>query len=150
LCEANAKSPYWPVNGIQCNFYDDWLEYGRVNDYNVVWAPLNRTLSANFDINAAWEFVDAHLGIDYGWEIVLMGLLDTRHGNEICVDSARTNCIVAEHWEMVGALTEKLADVAARHSDQLIAPPSDRASPARPPGPPPKGLTPINKANFWN
>ena len=51
LCESNAKSPYWPINGIQCNTYDDWMEFGRRNGYNVVWAPLDRDLSANFDID---------------------------------------------------------------------------------------------------
>ena len=44
LCESNAKSPYWPINGIQCNTYEDWMEQGRKNGYNVVWAPLDRQL----------------------------------------------------------------------------------------------------------
>ena len=114
LCESNAKSPYWPVNGIQCNTYDDWMEYGRRNGYNVVWAPLNRELAANFDIEAAWTFVDEHVGVDYGWEIVLMGLLDTAHGNEICTDTARKNCVVAEHFELIFSIAEKYSKDAAR------------------------------------
>ena len=44
LCESNAKSPYWPINGIQCNTYEDWMEQGCKNGYNVVWAPLDRQL----------------------------------------------------------------------------------------------------------
>ena len=114
ICESNAKSPYWPVNGIQCNTYDDWMEYGRRNGYNVVWAPLNRELAANFDIEAAWTFVDEHVGVDYGWEIVLMGLLDTAHGNEICTDTARKNCVVAEHFELIFSIAEKYSKDAAR------------------------------------
>ncbi len=53
------------------------MENGRKNGYNAVWAPLRRDLSANFNATAAWEFVADHAGIDYGWQIVLMGLLDT-------------------------------------------------------------------------
>ena len=81
LCESNAKSPYWPINGIQCNPYDTWMEYGRQNGYNAVWVPLRRSLADGFNATAAWEFVEQHLGVDYGWEIVLMGLLDTEVHN---------------------------------------------------------------------
>ena len=65
MCESNAKSPYWPVNGIQCNTFEDWMEFGRKNGYNVVWAPLDRNLVAKFNISAAWNFVDDHLGKAY-------------------------------------------------------------------------------------
>ena len=75
MCESNALSPYWPVNGIQCNTYEDWMEYGRRNGYNVVWAPLSRDLTESFNETAAWEFIDDHLGVDYGWEVVLTGFL---------------------------------------------------------------------------
>ena len=36
-----------------------------------------------------------------------MGLLDTPHGNEICVDSQKKNCVIAEHWELVFSIAEK-------------------------------------------
>lgn len=88
------------------------MEYGRKNDYNVVWAPLSRSL--DFNATAAWEFVDAHLGIDYGWEIVLMGLLDTQNGNDICMDSEKKNCVVAEHFEMIFSIAQKYSKDAAR------------------------------------
>lgn len=112
VCEANAKSPYWPVNGIQCNTYDDWMEYGRRNGYNVVWAPLDRNLE--FDIDSAWNFVNEHLDIDYGWEVVLTGVLDTLHGNQICLDSAKTRCIVNEHFEFIFSVAEKYSKDVAR------------------------------------
>ena len=51
--------------------------------------------------------MDGSVGIDYGWEVVLMGLLDTPHGNEICVDSQKKNCVIAEHWELVFSIAEK-------------------------------------------
>lgn len=114
MCESNAESPYWPVNGIQCNTYEDWMEYGRRNGYNVVWAPLSQDRRDAFNATSAWEFVEEHMGIDYGWEVVLMGLLDTPEGNVLCADAAKEMCIVAEHWEMVFSVAEKVADVAAR------------------------------------
>lgn len=114
LCESNALSPYWPTNGIQCNTYEDWMEQGRNNGYNVVWVPLDRQLAAEFNITAAWQFVEDHLGVDYGWEIVLMGLIDTETGNEVCVDSQKENCIKLPHWEMVFSIMEKVSKDAAR------------------------------------
>ena len=114
ICESNAKSPYWPVNGIQCNSFDDWMEYGRRNDYNVVWAPLSRNLSRSFNETSAWEFIDAHLGVDYGWEVVLMGWLDSHEGNKICADTAGIMCTEKEHFEMIFSVAEKIAYAAAR------------------------------------
>ena len=114
FCESNAKSPYWPINGIQCNTYDEWMEYGRRNGYNVVWTPLDRQRVAHFNVSSAWEFIDAHLGIDYGWEVVLMGLLDTLHGNDVCVDAARKKCVTAEHFELIFSIGEKYSSDVAR------------------------------------
>jgi len=111
LCESNAKSPYWPLNGIQCNPWEKWMEYGRKAGYNAVWVPLNR--SRPFNETAAWEFFNAHEGIDYGWEIVLMGLLDSEMGNIICVDAERTRCVTAEHWELIFSLMDSLGIKAA-------------------------------------
>ena len=52
-------------------------------------------------------------GIDYGWEIVLMGLLDSEMGNIICVDAAKTRCVTAEHWELIFSLMDSLGIKAA-------------------------------------
>ena len=57
MCESNAKSPYWPVNGIQCNTFEDWMEYGRLNDYNAVWVPLKRDLVGKFNRYSAFHLV---------------------------------------------------------------------------------------------
>ena len=45
LCESNAVSPYWPVNGVQCAQYDDWIHWAVLADYNVVWAPIDEQIS---------------------------------------------------------------------------------------------------------
>ena len=75
--------------------------------------PTNQLVSL-FNATSAWNFVNDHLGIDYGWEVVLMGLLDTPHGNEICVDSQKKNCIIAEHFELIFSIAEKYSKDAAR------------------------------------
>jgi hypothetical protein len=106
MCESNGASPYWPINGIQCNKYDTWIQYALAANYNVVWAPLSR--KATFNETAAWEFIENHLGIDYGWEIVLMGYLDSHEGNRVCADNAGTMCTEKEHWELLFSVAEKV------------------------------------------
>ena len=51
------------------------MEYGKNADYNVVWAPLSEEKAALFNETSAWNFIEEHLGVDYGWEIVLTGWL---------------------------------------------------------------------------
>jgi hypothetical protein len=90
------------------------MEQGRKNDYNVVWAPLDRDLARAFDVDVAWQYIDGMYGIDYGWEVVLTSLLDTTEGNLVCADSAGNMCIRADHWEMAFHLVEKFSADAAR------------------------------------
>ena len=51
------------------------MEYGKNADYNAVWAPLSDEKAGMFNETAAWEFIDDHMGIDYGWQVVLTGWL---------------------------------------------------------------------------
>ena len=53
----------------------DWMEYGKNADYNTVWVPLSEEKAALFNETSAWHFIDEHMGIDYGWQNVLMGWL---------------------------------------------------------------------------
>jgi len=114
ICESNAKSPYWPVNGIQCNPYGDWIEYGRLNGYNVVWAPLKQVIE--LDVDSAWEFVDRMYGIDYGWEVVVMGWLDTVRENFPCIKDRNLGdiCLEPEHLEMLFSYLQRVSYDAAR------------------------------------
>ena len=114
ICESNALSPYWPVNGVQCNPYLDWIEYGRRNGYNVVWAPLAKDKSDSLNITAAWEFVDSMLEVDYGYEVVLTGLIDTLYDNMPCAGSDQTMCLEPEHLEFLFTYVERVSAEAAR------------------------------------
>ena len=51
------------------------MEYGKNADYNTVWVPLSEEKAVLFNETSAWHFIDEHMGIDYGWQNVLMGWL---------------------------------------------------------------------------
>ena len=51
------------------------MEYGKNANYNTVWVPLSEENAALFDETKAWAFIEEHMGIDYGWEVVLTGWL---------------------------------------------------------------------------
>ena len=54
----------------------------RNADYNYVWVPLDRSIV--FDEKKANDFIDSLLGVDYGYEVLLTGLLDTLRENWPC------------------------------------------------------------------
>merc|ERR1712130_669259 len=114
ICESNALSPYWPTNGIQCNPYLDWLEFGRLAGYNTVWAPLSAERSGQMNISAAWDFIDSMMGIDYGYEVVLTGLIDTLYDNMPCANKGGSHCLEPEHLELLMSVVERLSEEAAR------------------------------------
>ena len=117
ICESNAKSPYWPVNGVQCNSLSDWATFALLADYNYVWVPLNETLSQSMDMTKAWEFVDSMKGIDYGYEVVLTGLIDTLYDNLPCAGSDNSFCLEPEHFEM---LFRSVCRVYAHHAHTVM------------------------------
>jgi hypothetical protein len=54
-------------------------------DYNLVWVPLSDENRAKFNETAANEFIDTMLGIDYGYEVMLMGWIDSVKDNLPCL-----------------------------------------------------------------
>ena len=114
ICESNALSPYWPINGIQCNPYLDWLEYGRKAGYNTVWVPMEQEKSDSLNMTAAWQFVESMVGVDYGYEVVLTGLLDTLYDNMPCAKTDQTQCLEPEHFELLFSYMERVSKVASR------------------------------------
>ena len=49
------------------------MEFGKKADYNVVWVPLSHENVEIFNETRAWNFIEDHLGVDYGWEVLLTG-----------------------------------------------------------------------------
>ena len=110
ICESNALTPYWPVNGVQCNSWTNWTQFALAADYNVVWAPLRPEISEAMDMEAAWAFVEGMRGVDYGYEVVLTGLLDTLTDNLPCASASEDTpfCLEPEHFEMLFSAVERL------------------------------------------
>ena len=44
VCESNALGQDWPINGIQCNKYEDWIKMAREADNNFIWVPIDRSI----------------------------------------------------------------------------------------------------------
>ena len=47
-----------------------------------MWAPLDKSIK--FDEEKANQFIDSVIGVDYGYEVVLTGLIDTERNNLPC------------------------------------------------------------------
>lgn len=87
ICESTAVSSYWPVNGIQKTPYKEWLKLAEQAGYNVVHAPLNEAVRAHFDEAAAVNFFRSVEGVDYGYQNMFWGWIDTLYDNYPCVPS---------------------------------------------------------------
>ena len=116
VCESNALTPYWPVNGVQCNPWTNWTQYALAADYNVVWAPLKPEISRSMDMETAWDFMESMRGVDYGYEVVLTGLLDTLYDNLPCASQSEDTpfCLEPEHFEMLFTAVERVSSEVAR------------------------------------
>ena len=54
-------------------------------DFNLVWVPLSPESRAKFNETAANAYIDTMLGIDYGYETLLTGWIDTLTQNYPCL-----------------------------------------------------------------
>merc|ERR1712080_441145 len=54
------------------------------------------------------------MGVDDGYEVVLMGLLDTYSDNLPCAGANRTMCLEPQHFEMLFSYVERISPVASR------------------------------------
>jgi len=80
VCESTVHDDYWPVQGIQCHEYEDWLRLAAGSDFNVVFLPLSPAMRAVFDEQKAVDYVKAHLGLDYGIKTIIWGWIDMANG----------------------------------------------------------------------
>lgn len=110
VCEAQAKSPYWPINGVQCNPYKEWIRMAREADYNFVWSPIDRSL--NFDLEKANKFIDSMMGVDYGFEVLLVSLIDSADRSFPCLKN--DICLNSEFLEILFTNLERYIPLATR------------------------------------
>lgn len=115
ICESTAVSNYWPVNGIQKTPYKQWLKLAEAAGYNVVHAPLSQQVRASFNEAAAIDFFRSVEGVDYGYQNMLWGWIDTLYDNYSCVPSDFSSVCLT--WEAV----ETLFATIDRHIPEISA-----------------------------
>jgi len=101
VCESTAKSSYWDTNGIQCTPYDTWFDKAKAASYNVVHLPLAPEYRAAFNETAAWNWFRTVEGLDYGYETLLWGWVDTVSDNYPCLPPDFNRCL---SWDIINVL----------------------------------------------
>lgn len=81
ICEAQTITPYWPLDGIQCNPYQEWINMAYTADYNAVLLPLKPKYRALFDEKKALRFFQENQGLSYGFFNFLFGWIDFEESN---------------------------------------------------------------------
>lgn len=109
ICESTAKDSYWPVNGIQCTPYAQWVDMANAAGYNVVHAPLSEEYRAKFDVDKAVTFVKSVLGLDYGYHNMLWGWIDTVKDNYPCTaPDFSSKCLTWDLVEVMFGIVDRL------------------------------------------
>lgn len=81
VVESNAKGADWPIDHIQKNLWADWIPMAQAAGYGVVWLPLTATARQNFNVTAAWQFINSTLGKPYGFVEFASTFYDTERDN---------------------------------------------------------------------
>ena len=68
---------YWPRAGIQRNKWEDWIQWIKNADMNVVLIPMKEDRRKNFDVDKAWKRYYELEGYDYGFHNFLFSSVDT-------------------------------------------------------------------------
>eukprot|EP01061_Rhynchopus_euleeides_P004900 TRINITY_DN1410_c0_g1_i1.p1 TRINITY_DN1410_c0_g1~~TRINITY_DN1410_c0_g1_i1.p1 ORF type:complete len:655 (+),score=296.42 TRINITY_DN1410_c0_g1_i1:53-1966(+) len=119
ICESTGKTDYWDVNGVQCTPYATWMERAAAAGFNVVWAPLAPAQRAKLNTTAMWDFFHTVEGLDYGFENMLWGWIDTTNQNYPCVAPDYTMCLRWEHVELLFTVGHRLVPSV---TDRLVVP----------------------------
>lgn len=81
ICESQ-DSWYWPHGkGLQCNIYEDWMQWAQNAGFNVAHLPLSKEVAARFDEEKAWKWIDSVKGMPYGYRNFLFSWIDTEDKN---------------------------------------------------------------------
>lgn len=108
IYESNAKSAFWPVEGVQKTPFKLWMQQAELAEYNVLLAPLSPEASAAFDSKKAISFFKENAGNNYGFLNMLWTWLDVRHDNFPCLPPTFDYCFGQQAFEMTIALLDDL------------------------------------------
>ena len=101
ITESTTNSSYWPTNGIQKTPYTTWIKQAEAAGYNAVWAPLDPARRAKLNVTAMWDFFSTVEGLQYGYETMLWGWIDTVDNNYPCVAPDFKYCL---SWRVLEVL----------------------------------------------
>ena len=108
VCESTIADSYWPTDYVQRTPYRQWIQQAIDADMNVIYAPLNEAARKNYNETAAAAFFKNVEGIDYGFQTIIWGWLDTARENFPCLPpDFSSNCFTWELLEPLIALTDR-------------------------------------------
>ena len=106
IYESNAKSAFWPVEGIQKTPFKLWMKQAELAEYNVLLAPLSPEASAAFDSKKALGFFKENAGNNYGFLNMLWTWIDVKNDNFPCLPPNYDYCFGRQAFEMMIALLD--------------------------------------------
>jgi hypothetical protein len=108
ICESTAAGAYWPLSGIQKTPYAEWLQMAQDADYNVVYMPLEE--GVELDEDSAVAFFKQWEGVDYGYQAMLWGWIDTVKDNYPCLPPDWSSvCLEFELVEVLFSAVDRYA-----------------------------------------
>jgi hypothetical protein len=108
VCESTIADSYWPTDYVQRTPYRQWIQQAIDADMNVIYAPLNEAARKNYNETAAAAFFKNVEGIDYGFQTIIWGWLDTARENFPCLPpDFSSNCFTWELLEPLIALVDR-------------------------------------------
>ena len=108
IYESNAKSAFWPVEGVQKTPFKLWMRQAELAEYNVLLAPLSPEASAAFDSKKAIGFFKENAGNNYGFLNMLWTWIDVKNDNFPCLPPNYDYCFGRQVFEMTIALLDDL------------------------------------------
>ena len=106
IYESNAKSAFWPVEGVQKTPFKLWMARAELAEYNVLLAPLSPEASAAFDSKKAIDFFQENAGNNYGFLNMLWTWIDVKNDNFPCLPPNYDYCFGRQIFEMAIALLD--------------------------------------------
>ena len=89
------------IKGIICTEYNQWVEGMETAGLGIVMVPLAKEFSDSFNLTAAWDWVNANYGNEYGYHNFFFGWIDTEEDNYPCFAPGYDRCLTWAHVDLV-------------------------------------------------
>jgi len=81
VVESQSAGADWPIDRIQKNRWADWQAMAYTASYSWIWLPTTAANRAVFDEAKAWAYINATLGVNYGYQDFAVTFYDTEFQN---------------------------------------------------------------------